>query len=323
MFKLNLLILGSQLTQMQQRSKQQLLYINRINKVVDHIDKNIDADLNLEKLSEIACFSPFHFHRIFCAFFDETPNNYITRRRIEKIAGRLFLMKEEDSITDLALRNGFKSIHSFSRAFRKFYGISASEFKKRGQIEFSKIGKAESKNGTASIAFEKYFYTMDNLKTWLQMKTKVEVKEMPELKMVQVRHQGPYKEIGMAFDKLMQWAGPRRLLDFPTTKTVGIYYDSPRVTDESKMQSSACITIKDDVEVSGEVSKITIPKGRFAVGRFELKMDEFEKAWNSMSLWIPENNFELREGHFHEIYHNEAQEHPEGKFIADICIPVK
>ena len=308
---------------MSSRNKQQQLYINRINKVVEYIDENLDAELSLEKLSEIACFSTFHFHRIFCALLDETPNNYITRRRIEKIAGRLFVMGSDDTLTNLALQYGFNSIHSFSRAFRKFYGISASEFQKRGQNEFSKIGKTQSKNGTEKVSFEKYFYSMDNLKNWLQMKTRVEVKEMPELKMAQVRHQGPYKEIGKAFEKLMQWAGPRGLLNFPKTKMAGIYYDSPRVTDESKMQSSACITIEDEVEVSGEVSKITIPEGKFAVGRFELKMDEFEKAWNSMSLWIPENNFELREGHFHEIYHNDAKEHPEGKFVVDICIPVK
>ncbi len=308
---------------MNTKSEQQLLYINRIDKVVEYIEDHLDDELSLEKLSEIACFSSFHFHRIFCAFLDETPNSYITRRRIEKIAGRLLFLGKDQSLTNLALQYGFKSIHSFSRAFRKFYGISASEFQRKGKRQFSKIGKIQSKNGTEKVSFENYFYTMDNLKTWLQMKTKVEVMEMQELNMVQVRHQGPYHEIGKAFDILTKWAGPRGLLNFPKTKMAGIYYDSPRVTDESKMQSSACITIDEDVEVSGAVSKITIPKGKFAVGRFELKMEEFEKAWNSISLWIPENNFELREGHFHEIYHNAAQEHPEGKFIVDICIPVK
>ncbi len=308
---------------MSNKNQQQLLYINRINKVVDHIDNNLDAELSLEKLSEIACFSPFHFHRIFSALLDETPNNFIIRRRIEKIAGRLLLSAGTDSLTDLALQYGFKSIHSFSRTFKNFYGISASEFQKRGQSEFSKIGKIESKKGENKVAFEKYFYTMDNLKNWLQMKTNVEVKEMPELKLAQVRHQGAYSEIGGAFAKLIQWAGPRNLLNFPETKMVGIYYDSPRVTDVSKMQSSACITIMEDVEVSGEVSKITIPKGKFAMGSFKIKVDEFEKAWNSMSLWIPENNFELRNGHHYEVYHNDAEQHPENLWFVDICIPIK
>ncbi len=308
---------------MKTKNEQQLLYINRINKVVDYIDDHLNKDLSLDKLAEIACFSTFHFHRVFSALLDETPNNYITRRRIEKIAGRLLFLRKDESLTNLALDSGFNSIHSFSRAFRRFYGMSASEFKKRGQKEFSKIGKTESKNGANNVSFEKYFYSMDNLKKWLKMKTTVEVKEMPELKMVQVRHQGSYKEIGKAFEVLMKWAGPRGLLNFPKTKMAGVYYDSPRVTDESKMQSSACITTEYDVEVSGQISKITIPSGKFAVGRFELKVDEFEKAWNSMSLWVPENNFEIRDGHFHEIYHNDAEQHPERKWVVDICIPVE
>lgn len=308
---------------MKTKNEQQLLYINRINKVVDYIDDHLNKDLSLDKLAEIACFSTFHFHRVFSALLDETPNNYITRRRIEKIAGRLLFLRKDESLTNLALDSGFNSIHSFSRAFRRFYGMSASEFKKRGQKEFSKIGKTEGKNGANNVSFEKYFYSMDNLKKWLKMKTTVEVKEMPELKMVQVRHQGSYKEIGKAFEVLMKWAGPRGLLNFPKTKMAGVYYDSPRVTDESKMQSSACITIEYDVEVSGQISKITIPSGKFAVGRFELKVDEFEKAWNSMSLWVPENNFEIRDGHFHEIYHNDAEQHPERKWVVDICIPVE
>lgn len=41
-----------------------------------------------------------------------------------------------------------------------------------------------------------------------------------------------------------------------------------------------------------------------------------------MYLWVLENDFGLRDGYYHEIYHNDANEHPEGKFIVDICIPV-
>ncbi|MGB5554342.1 MAG: AraC family transcriptional regulator [Flavobacteriaceae bacterium] len=308
---------------MEHKNQQQLLYIKRINKVVEYIDGHLDAELSLVKLSEIACFSAFHFHRVFTALLEETPNQHITRKRIEKIAGRLFYMGNDESLTDLALSTGFKSIHSFSRAFRSYYGMSATEFRKRGQDGFSKIGQKQSKNGTAKVKFEKYFYTMDNLKNWLQMKTTVEVKQMPELQMVHVRHQGAYSGIGNAFEKIVKWAAPRGLLKFPKTKMVGVYYDSPQVTDESKMQSSAGITIENDIEVSGEVDKMTIPKGKFAVGRFEIKMDEFEKAWNSMRLWIPENTFELREGQYHEIYYNDAISHPKKLWIVDICIPVQ
>ncbi|MEL7268464.1 MAG: AraC family transcriptional regulator [Bacteroidota bacterium] len=305
------------------KNAQQLLYIKRINDVVVYIDANLQEELSLKKLSEIACFSPFHFHRIFSALLNETPNQYIMRRRLEKIANVLLLDESFTSLTHLAQDHGFKSIHSFSRAFKNFFGMSASEFQEQGKTEFSKIGKTHSKNGESKVSFEKYFYTMDNLKTWLQMKTEVEVKEMPELKLLDVRHIGPYREIGTAFDKLLNWSGPRGLLQFPKTKMVAIYYNSPRITDEDKMQSSACITVEESVEVNGEVGTLKIPKGKFAVGSFKIKMEEFEKAWNSMSLWVPENGFEQRDGHHHEIYYNNGREHPEGLFFVDICVPIQ
>ena len=69
-------------------------YIKRINAVFQYIDANLDTELPLETLSQIACYSPFHFHRIFKMITDETLNNYITRRRIEKAAALLLHKKE-------------------------------------------------------------------------------------------------------------------------------------------------------------------------------------------------------------------------------------
>ena len=49
----------------------QIDYKNRINRVFEFIDKNLDADLSLNTISKIAHFSPFHFHRIFKFITDE------------------------------------------------------------------------------------------------------------------------------------------------------------------------------------------------------------------------------------------------------------
>ncbi len=51
-------------------------YISRINKVIDYINDNISEKINLEKLAEIACFSQYHFHRIFTAIIKETPVDF-------------------------------------------------------------------------------------------------------------------------------------------------------------------------------------------------------------------------------------------------------
>ena len=59
-------------------------YIKRINNVLLFIDQHLDQELNLETIAKIGNYSPFHLHRIFKAITNETINEYITRKRIEK-----------------------------------------------------------------------------------------------------------------------------------------------------------------------------------------------------------------------------------------------
>lgn len=73
-------------------------YLLRINKVTDYIHNNIDQPLPLQKMAGIACFSPFHFHRVFTILTGETPTDYIKRTRIEKAAQLLKRNKELSNI---------------------------------------------------------------------------------------------------------------------------------------------------------------------------------------------------------------------------------
>jgi AraC family transcriptional regulator len=61
-------------------------YIKRINKILEYIDENLNNDLSLEKLAKLANYSPFHLHRLFKIYTNETINTFINRKRIEKTA---------------------------------------------------------------------------------------------------------------------------------------------------------------------------------------------------------------------------------------------
>ena len=156
----------------------------------------------------------------------------------------------------------------------------------------------------------------------------IEVKEMPELHVAYVRHIGPYKGdaemFGGLFQKLMTWAGPRGLLRFPDTQVLCVYYDDPDITAEEKLRVDACITVPEDAAVDGEVGKMTIPGGQFAVGRFELGPNDYEEAWTTvMGGWLPQSGYQPDDRPCYELFQNDAEQHPEKKHIVDICIPVK
>lgn len=304
------------------------IYIARINKVMDYVENNIDQAINLGDLAQIAHFSPYHFHRIFTFLTGETPGNFIQRIRIERAAQQVRDNKDRP-ISEIAYHCGFGSVSLFSRTFRKHFGMSAKEFREtekavfvRNGLRYSKNGQLLSKNNQLFTDFESQLCSV-KLKQIIMKDTKIEIKEMPEMQVVYCRHTGAFNQIGAAYGKLMQWAGPRGLLNFPKTKSLTVYHDDPAVTDIEKMRQSACITVEGDVKVDGKIGKMTVAGGKYAVGRFEIGVNEFEQAWNTICLWFTESGYEPGDGNTYELYHNDHTQHPEQKFILDICIPIK
>jgi AraC family transcriptional regulator len=94
--------------------------------------------------------------------------------------------------------------------------------------------------------------------------------------------------------------------------------------DVENLQSSICITVPPDTPVRGEIGKMDMPAGRFAVARFEIGGDEFQQAWNHVyGEWLPKCGYPSDDGPCFEEYHYNPAEHPEHKHIVDICVPVK
>lgn len=94
-------------------------YAQRIDRVIDYLRGNLHRPVKLPELANVACFSEFHFHRIFGAVTGETLKSFTNRLRLEK-AARL-LRYSEQSLTDIGLDCGFSSSATFSRAFRWGY----------------------------------------------------------------------------------------------------------------------------------------------------------------------------------------------------------
>jgi AraC family transcriptional regulator len=294
-------------------------YIKRINTILVFIDENLDSELSLETVAKIGFYSPFHLHRIFKAITHETLNLYITRKRIEKTAA-ILLHQKNVSIAELSLQYGFNSNSSFTRTFKKFYGLSPSEFRK-SKPKYSKISQVESKNGQEKALFEEYICNINNLINWIKMNAKIEIKEMPKLELAfitQIGHVG----LENAYAKLVQWAIPKGLLK-EDSKMATIYHDSYKITEPEKVRRSACLILNEKTEVSGEIGLTTIEKGKCIVGHFEIGLEEFEKSWTGLFIWMNENGYKKADRNVIEIYHNNLNEHPEKKAIVDFYIPIE
>jgi DNA gyrase inhibitor len=302
-------------------------YIARINRVMDYISQNIDKPLDLSVMADIASFSPYHFHRIFTFIVNETPNNFLLRIRLEK-AGQLLQDNEHDTIGNIAFQCGFSNISSFSRAFKLFFGVSAKDFRLQEKAIYIKDGIRYGKNCKPVSKIGKNVQQINDqlcsveFNKLIIMDTKIEIKQMPALNLIYCRHMGAFNQIGHAYEKLFKWAIPRGLVS-SSTKTVTVYRDDPAITTIDKVRQDASIIVEEDVKVEGEIGKSAIPGGKYAVGHFEIKETEFEQAWNTMCSWLTESGYQPEDGSTYELYHNDYKDHPEHKFIVDICIPVK
>lgn len=289
-------------------------YIKRINKVLTFIDENLDSELSLQSISNVACYSPFHLHRLFKAITNETLNSYIIRKRIES-AAIILVHKKEVSVTEISLKYGFTSNSTFSRAFKKVYGQSPTEFRKSNFNNFSKIGKVNPLT-------EEYICNINNLKNWIKLNAQIELIELPKKHLAYITQIGE-KGIDNSFQRILNWAKPTGILADSDTKFCRVFHDSFKVTDVQKVRMSIGILTNQAASVKdSDLGLKTIEKGKLIVGHFTIEPKEFEKAWNGLYIWMNENGYNKADRFPFEIYHNNFNEHPEKKCIVDLCIPI-
>jgi AraC family transcriptional regulator len=315
-------------------------YVARINRVVDYIESHLACELSLEVLAKIACFSSFHFHRIFAAMTGETLNHFVRRLRIEKAASQL-LANPGKSVTEVALDCGFSGSSVFARVFKEFFGRSALEWQRASPEERAqanrKIGQTFRNPWQAEdFSIRHVGPVTTESPTWrIEMKknpdrkleANVTVTELPPRNVIYARHVGPYAGLAQVFQglfgRLYAYAGPRGLLG-PGAESLCVYHDDPSVCDEEKLRVDACLTVPPGTPVEGEIGTMVVPGGKFAVGHFELGMDEYSLAWESMAGgWLPESGYQFDDRLAFELYRNNPEEHPQKKCVVDICIPVR
>lgn len=278
-------------------------------------------ELSLEKVSEIAAYSPFHFHRIFRLITDETVQNYITRKRIEKSAFYLALRKNL-SVKDIYYQFGFSNHSAFNKTFKKYYGKSPSEFRKSAPENFHKVQSKQSKNGQIDTVFDQYICNIENLLNWRNMNLKIKVTELQEMNLAAVMSLG-IANVEPSYNILIDWAKTKKLFPKENVKMLSVYHDSFKVTPPDKVRIYACMLLDEALrKQEGEVFLETIEAGKFIIGSGEVTLNDFEQCWVSLFLWMKENNYTVRKAFPFEIYHSNFKEHPEGKMLVDFCIPI-
>ena len=113
-------------------------WITGISKAIDYIEEHITESTDYARAAKEACSSPFNFQRVFALLCGYTLGDYVRMRRLT-LAGEE-LLSTDAKVIDVALKYGYDSPESFSRAFTRFHGVSPSAVRKGAAIRsFSRI----------------------------------------------------------------------------------------------------------------------------------------------------------------------------------------
>ena len=105
-----------------------------IKDAVTYIDKNYSKDISLKELSDICGISGQHFCRIFKKEFGMRPLEYLAKKRISE--AKVLLCNTGKSISLIGEETGYKDITYFGMVFKKYEGISPSEYRKIKKLSF-------------------------------------------------------------------------------------------------------------------------------------------------------------------------------------------
>lgn len=281
-------------------------YGNRISNACDYINQNLDEDLTLEKVSNIAAFSKYHFHRIFTAQMGMTLTHFIQLARIKRASFRLAFEKEK-RIIEIALEAGFKNPESFSRAFKRHTGQSPSAF--RGQpewLEWHKIvNHPTPTHGGTSV--------------------NVDIVHFETTQVAVLEHLGSPETVLETAGKFVEWRKKTGLSPVKTSKTFGIPYSDPRTTDPEQFRWDICGSIKEEVPTNPYGVKTgIILGGRCARVRHTGSHNNLETTIDAIyQKWLAESNEEVRDIPCFFHYLNFIYEVDECDLITDIYIPLK
>lgn len=227
----------------------------RIAPILVHIQTHLEDDLSLERLAEMAGLSPYHFHRVFRQTIGETVKQYTLRLRLERAAYQLKL--RNCAVIDVAFLLGFQSHETFTRAFKKRFGLTPKQFKQQlKQPRFSL-----HPNQIPSMC---QFVTDSSI-------SPVRIVNLNPIEVAYIRHYGRYEEVDVTlFGRLVEWALANDE-HHQNNALLGIGHDDPQITSPEKTRFDACIQIADSTPLirdrlnqNGDVSFQMIPGGTYA-----------------------------------------------------------
>ena len=272
-----------------------------------HIQANLDGDLGLAAISRRARLSPFHLQRRFKAAVGETPKAYTSRLRLERAAFQLLV--HDAKVIEVALECGYRSHETFTRAFRRRFGRSPSEYREL-QRKAARRPEGGAPAETLDLSGQRYELSATRV-----------VRLRPQ-HLAFRRHVGPYESVPETlFDELERWARRRRLAG--PRVFLGIGHDAPITTPPERLRFDAALVVPGPFERAGRIGYQLFPGGLHAVTTHAGPDDTLPLAYAAIFPRVTAlRGYRLVGLPAVEIYHSARVNARYALEHTDICLPV-
>jgi AraC family transcriptional regulator len=270
-----------------------------------HIQANLDADLGLAALSRKAGISPSHLNRQFKTVVGETPKDHLARLRLERGAFRMLI--HDANLMDIALDCGFRNHETFTRAFKRRFGKTPSDY--RDWLQRQSMPQPHTTHMGAGAPG----YALSSTKI-IRLRT---------MHLAFIRHTGPYEAVPQAlFDTLRDWA-LHKLMPGPMI-WMGIGHDAPVATPSEQLRFDAALVVPGPFATEGEIAYQLLSAGDVAVTTHAGPLDTLPAAYAAIFprvMALP--GYQLIGLPSIEIYHANTIQVQHSLKHTDICLPMQ
>lgn len=225
-----------------------------LTRCLTYVQANLDGDVSLGALAAVAGCSTPYFARRFSRLMAETPKQYTLRLRLERAALRLVLL--EEGVVEVALDCGFDRHETFSRAFRRRFGVAPQAFRQSGGVcDATALSDADDAGEVAQRVRAADPVSLSS----------TVVRTLQPMSLAFIRHTGPYEKVPTGlWDTLIDWA-QRHGVQAPHI-LLGIAHDAPGITAPERLRFDAAIRVPGEFRPArrGRVGHQRFPGGLFA-----------------------------------------------------------
>jgi AraC family transcriptional regulator len=280
-------------------------YAVRFERLFDYIDRHLDQVLSVDELSRQANFSRFHFQRQFSNYVGLSVTRYVQLLRLRRASHQLAFDRRR-RVIDIALEAGFENPESFSRAFKKCFGQTPSQFR-------------------AQPAWQPWAERMQLPERKRSVPMEVKVVDFAETMIAVLEHQGPPELIFESVQTFIDWRKSSGLSPIASSRTFGIPYSDPADTAPEAFRFDVCGEVDAEVPENRQgVITRRIPAGRCAVVRHHGSTDRIsDSVYYLYREWLPQSGEELRDFPLFFHYVKRIPDTPEHEQVTDVYLPLK